>query len=31
MTPPAPGRPYWICQVAGWGGFLAYVLGGLPR
>jgi hypothetical protein len=28
MTPPAPGRPYWICQAAGWGGFLAYVLGG---
>ncbi len=23
-----PGRPYWICQAAGWGGFLAYVLGG---
>jgi len=28
MTPPAPGRPYWICQAAGWGGFVAYVLGG---
>jgi two-component system LytT family sensor kinase len=28
MTPPAPGRPYWICQAAGWGGFLVYVLGG---
>jgi sensor histidine kinase YesM len=28
MTPPAPGRPYWICQAAGWGGFLAYVLAG---
>jgi LytS/YehU family sensor histidine kinase len=28
MTPPVPGRPYWICQAAGWGGFLAYVLGG---
>jgi LytS/YehU family sensor histidine kinase len=28
MTPPAPGRSYWICQAAGWGGFLAYVLGG---
>lgn len=27
MTPPAPGRSYWICQAAGWGGFLAYVLG----
>jgi hypothetical protein len=27
MTP-APGRPYWLCQAAGWGGFLAYVLGG---
>jgi len=26
MTAPAPGRPYWICQAAGWGGFLAYVL-----
>jgi Histidine kinase len=24
--PPIPGRPYWICQAAGWGGFLAYVL-----
>ena len=28
MTPPVPGRPYWICQAAGWGGFLVYVLGG---
>lgn len=28
MTPPVPGRPYWTCQAAGWGGFLAYVLGG---
>ena len=28
MRPPAPGRAYWICQAAGWGGFLAYVLGG---
>lgn len=28
MTPPAPGRPYWICQAAGWGGFLVYVLAG---
>jgi sensor histidine kinase YesM len=28
VTPPPPGRPYWICQVAGWGGFLAYVLAG---
>jgi two-component system LytT family sensor kinase len=28
MKPPPPGRPYWICQVAGWGGFTAYVLGG---
>jgi two-component system LytT family sensor kinase len=27
-APPAPGRSYWICQAAGWGGFLAYVLGG---
>jgi len=26
VTPPAPGRPYWVCQAAGWGGFLAYVL-----
>jgi len=25
MTPPA-GRLYWICQAAGWGSFLAYVL-----
>ena len=28
MTPPVPGRPYWICQAAGWGGFIVYVLGG---
>ena len=28
MTPPVPGRPYWICQAAGWGGFVVYVLGG---
>jgi signal transduction histidine kinase len=28
VKPPAPGRPYWICQFAGWGGFTAYVLGG---
>ena len=27
MKPPAPSRPYWICQAAGWGGFVAYVLG----
>lgn len=27
MIPPVPGRAYWICQAAGWGGFLAYVLG----
>src|SRR2546421_86860 len=26
--PARPARLYWICQVAGWGGFLAYVLGG---
>lgn len=26
--PPRPSRLYWICQAAGWGGFLAYVLGG---
>ena len=26
MKPPVPGRPYWIYQAAGWGGFLAYVL-----
>lgn len=24
--PPPPSRLYWICQFAGWGGFLAYVL-----
>ncbi len=23
-----PSRLYWICQFAGWGGYLAYVLGG---
>jgi sensor histidine kinase YesM len=28
VKPPAPGRPYWICQFAGWGGFTAYVLAG---
>jgi sensor histidine kinase YesM len=27
VTAPAPGRAYWICQAAGWGGFLTYVLG----
>jgi two-component sensor histidine kinase len=25
---PRPSRLYWICQLAGWGGYLAYVLGG---
>lgn len=28
MNPPRPGRSYWICQIAGWGSFTAYVLGG---
>lgn len=28
MNPPRPGRSYWICQIAGWGSFTAYVLAG---
>ena len=28
MRPPVPGSAYWICQAAGWGGFVTYVLGG---
>jgi hypothetical protein len=27
VRPLSPGRLYWICQAAGWGSFLAYVLG----
>ena len=27
-TPPPAGRSYWVCQAAGWGSFLVYVLGG---
>ena len=27
VTPPAPGRTYWICQFAGWLGFAIYVAG----
>lgn len=27
-TPPHPGRSYWVCQAAGWGSFVVYVLGG---
>lgn len=26
MKPPRPGRSYWICQLAGWGTFTAWVL-----
>jgi hypothetical protein len=26
-TAPAPSRLYWICQAAGWGGFVVYTLG----
>jgi hypothetical protein len=25
--PPPPSRHYWICQAAGWGGFVLYTLG----
>ena len=25
--PPHPGRSYWVCQAAGWGSFVVYVLG----
>jgi hypothetical protein len=28
LSVPKPSGRYWICQAAGWGGFLAYVLGG---
>jgi hypothetical protein len=28
VNPPRPGRSYWVCQIAGWGSFTAYVLGG---
>jgi sensor histidine kinase YesM len=28
VKPPRPGRSYWVCQIAGWGSFTAYVLGG---
>jgi hypothetical protein len=27
QRPPQPDRLYWICQAAGWGSFMGYVLG----